>query len=86
VETRELARSILRYLDEHPEANDTLDGIAQWWLLREWSERKVMDVQRAVGFLLSKDLVVEARIGRSPPFYRVNQEKSEEISKILRKE
>ncbi len=29
---RELREAILRYLQEHPEAADTLVGIHQWWL------------------------------------------------------
>lgn len=28
----EVAEAILRYLDDHPDAADTVDGIAQWWI------------------------------------------------------
>ena len=52
-------RAILRYLEENTSAKDTLEGIAQWWLLREWSKRKVVEVEGAVSLLLSKDLIVE---------------------------
>lgn len=31
----ELARDIAAYLREHPEAADSVDGIAQWWLQRQ---------------------------------------------------
>jgi hypothetical protein len=27
-----LADAVLRYLSEHPQASDTLDGIAEWWM------------------------------------------------------
>lgn len=78
-----IAQEILSYLDHHPEAKDTLDGIAQWWLLREWSERKLAEVERAVLLLLSKDLIVETRRQGLPPIYRLNHDKLAEISAIL---
>ena len=28
----DVAKKILEYLRHHPEAKDTLDGVAQWWL------------------------------------------------------
>ncbi len=79
----EIARAILRYLRSHPEAKDTLDGIAQWWLLREWTERRVAEVERAVSFLVTEELVLQTgRIGL-PPYYQLNHQKGTEISEIL---
>ena len=34
-ETLELARQISGYLDRHPNAADTLEGITRWWLKRD---------------------------------------------------
>jgi hypothetical protein len=31
----ELRREILAFLDAHPDAADTLEGIAQWWILHQ---------------------------------------------------
>ena len=45
---REIERAILRYLETYPEAKDTLEGIAQWWLWRELPEQRLRDVERAV--------------------------------------
>ena len=28
----EITAAILRYLDDHPDAADTVDGITQWWI------------------------------------------------------
>jgi hypothetical protein len=30
-----LAESVIAYLAEHPNAMDTLDGIAEWWIMRQ---------------------------------------------------
>jgi len=79
----EVALEILRYLQKHPEAKDTVNGIAQWWLLREWSERRMTDIGCALSLLLSKDLIRRVRRKGVSPYYQLNPRKLEEISKIL---
>jgi hypothetical protein len=32
----EIVDAILRYLDSHPDAADTVEGIAKWWLPKAW--------------------------------------------------
>jgi hypothetical protein len=83
-EEREIARDILRYLEKHPEAKDTLEGIVQWWLSRERVERRLTKVERAVSFLLFQDLILETRRIGLPPYYRLNHEKEKEIVEILK--
>jgi hypothetical protein len=79
----EIARAILRYLQAHPKAKDTLDGIAQWWLLRERTERRVAEVERAVSFLVSQEFLLQTSRTGLPPYYRLNDQKGKEISDIL---
>jgi hypothetical protein len=83
-EEREIAREILRYLEKHPDAKDSLNGIAQWWLLREWSQRKFAKVERAVSLLMSDNLILETRRKGLSPCYQLNREKCEQISQFLR--
>jgi hypothetical protein len=80
---REIARAVLRHLETHPEAKDTLEGIARWWLERERSERLVDEVERAVTLLLSTDLVLETRRPGMPPYYQINPVRREAIAKML---
>jgi hypothetical protein len=82
-EVPEVALAILRYLAKQPDAKDTLDGIAQWWLLREWTERKIHVVEQAVTLLITSDLIVETRREGQPPLYALNGRKREEIAQVL---
>jgi len=50
----ELSRTILAYLKENPEAGDTLEGIAGWWLEQARIERIVDDVAAALDNLVKK--------------------------------
>lgn len=34
VDVGALKQEVLDYLKDHPEAQDTLDGVVQWWLIR----------------------------------------------------
>jgi hypothetical protein len=69
---QELAGEILGYLEKHPEAKDTAEGIARWWLQRREGFPPVDAVERAITSLLSRGLIVETRRAGVPPYYRVN--------------
>jgi len=79
----ELALSILGYLQAHPDAKDTLDGISQWWVPGQSAERRVSEVAAAISLLLSKDLIVETRREGLPPYYGVHQQKEDVIRRVL---
>ena len=51
---QELAEAILHYLVEHPQAMDTLEGIAEWWLLRREIGVAVERVERALAQLTAQ--------------------------------
>ncbi len=50
---------LLSYLDDHPTAMDTLDGIAEWWLLRQQIEIEVRRVSLALGALVNDGVLEE---------------------------
>jgi hypothetical protein len=54
----QLARELSRYLETHPEASDTLDGIARWWLARQ----RYDDARELVGEAL--ELLVDCGVVR----------------------
>lgn len=53
----DLAERILLYLEAHPNACDTLDGITTWWLLRQ----RVIESRAAVRSALAR-LAAEGRV------------------------
>lgn len=40
----EIERAIAAYIDAHPDAMDTLEGISQWWLRRRFGVTRVANV------------------------------------------
>jgi hypothetical protein len=79
----DLAREILRYLEVHPEAKDTVDGIAQWWLQRVGSTHGRRNIERAVALLCSHDLILETRRTGLLPYYQRNLQQREAIARLL---
>ena len=49
----ELVREIQSYLDGHPDAADTLEGVVQWWIVHERFLRGIGNVGKALGRLVA---------------------------------
>ncbi len=82
--TKETAKEILRYLLHHPEAEDTLEGIARWWLERGRITRTVDEVGESLELLLARGLIQERRERTRLARYCMNVEKRGEITLFLR--
>lgn len=65
----QLRALVLGYLDDHPTAMDTLDGIAEWWVLRQQIEFEVRRVSRVLAGLVAEGLLEEHEQG-GIRFYR----------------
>ena len=46
-----LAEEIVRYLENHPNAADTVNGITNWWITRQRYEESAARVRLALEFL-----------------------------------
>jgi hypothetical protein len=74
---------ILAYLVEHPESQDTVEGIMEWWLLERAIKFQEIKIIKALSELASKGLIIEHKSRDSQIHYRINQNKYEEIQKLI---
>lgn len=66
----DLRRAILGYLAENPDAMDTLEGIARWWVPRQRIQVSVAACARVLEQLVEQGLVEEVGPGE-PKRYRL---------------
>jgi hypothetical protein len=79
-----ISLEILDYLVEHPGAQDTADGIAQWWILERCVKRHAPVVDQAIELLVEKGLIIARKAKDSKIHYRINRRKAGEISQLLK--
>jgi hypothetical protein len=85
-EPRYLANQLLSYLAENPDAQDTLEGIVDWWLMQQRIEYEMNRVKEALTWLVSSGLVIESSGRDCHVFYRVNQGKIGEIRNLIKRD
>jgi len=81
---RPIADEILAYLVEHPEAQDTVEGITEWWLLEQRIRYAVSEVDGVLHDLVVDDLLVKRQGADGRIYYGLNREKKREIRRHLR--
>jgi hypothetical protein len=85
-QSMDISREILIYLSEHPSAQDTLEGIVQWWLLEQEIQRWTTKVQAALADLVSQGFVLEHTGRDERTHYRLNHRKLNTIHALLTQE
>lgn len=78
-----LAREILSYLAEHPQAQDSLEGVMQWWLLEREIRRWTVEVRNALATLVAEGLVRERIVRGGKTLYRINNQRLKEVRAFL---
>ena len=73
-EQREACYHILAYLMDNPDAGDTFEGIAEWWLLHQRIKFETRTVSDAVAKLTAEGLIVEEKGSDSRSIYRVRRD------------
>lgn len=67
----ETAQAILDYLRRNPEAQDTVDGIVQWWLPEQHFTPRVATIKEALQELIDAELISEHRGKDAQISYRI---------------
>ena len=80
----QVIRGILQYLIEHPDAKDTAEGIAKWWLAGTDAESKKKQVQNALDSLTARGWLTKRETSRREKIYGLNRNLLPEIRGFLR--
>ena len=67
-----IAQIIERYLSTHPNAAETLEGVADHWLRAQRVEASVDQVQQALNRLINQGLIVQKRLPDGAVLYLHN--------------
>ena len=79
----ELRALVIGYLDAHPTAMDTLDGIAEWWLRRRQIEIEVRRVSSVLGTLVAEGQLEEFQQGGIRFFRRPSRYRHSPVSGLI---
>ncbi len=79
MEKSEIAREILAYLADHPDAQDTLEGIMEWWLIESRIKLQIALVKEILHDLVENEFLLEINQEYTRVRYRMNQGKIAEI-------
>lgn len=78
-----IAQDILSYLLRHTAAEDTIEGIVEWWLLEEKIKHRTKEVQRVLDEMVVEKLIVAREAKDSRIHYRINRKNLRRIRAIL---
>jgi hypothetical protein len=79
----QVARAILDYFQKHPDAQDTLSGIAEWWLTDDKVQTRTVTIQAALEDLIAKGFVLAHKGKDSQIRYRMNEQRLDDIEALL---
>ena len=78
-----IAREILGYLLRHPDAADSLEGLARWRLVEATVRRTLDETERAVQSLVARGWVREVARPHAATLFTLNEARREEAARFL---
>jgi hypothetical protein len=70
---QEVEHAVLAYLQHHPDAADTLDGIASWWLPQQRYETERERIERVLSVLVERGELRCDRLPDGAALYALNR-------------
>jgi hypothetical protein len=80
----DIARKILTYLANHPDAQDTIDGIVQWWLPEQEIKYELGILKEIISELVREKILLVHKSTNSRVHYRINRKKYEEMQALIK--
>jgi hypothetical protein len=78
-----MAVEILAYVIQHPRAQDTFEGILEWWVLERCIERQRIEVEEAVEELVQRGLLLALSGPDRRTRYRLNPQRRADVDLLL---
>lgn len=74
-----VALRIVTYLQVHPKAADTLEGVMEWWLKMSPYDASKQDVDKALGQLKDKGVIQSRILADGQEIYSLNTNNKEQL-------
>jgi len=78
-----LTREILAYLCRHPDAGDTVEGIAEWWLMDNYIRQTLDRVRGSLDELVARGWVVREAGGAAGDYYHLDSNRIHDAKRYL---
>jgi hypothetical protein len=82
----QIERDVLAYLAEHHNAQDTLEGIVEWWLVEQSIRHRTATIETALSGLIERKYLVRRKGIDARVRYRLNRRKLKEITALIDRE
>ena len=83
IDVEAVSREVVRYFIEHPSAVDSLEGIAQWRLMRQRVRTVTDETAAALSVLVDRGLIDRIPVTGGPALFRLNPEKRDAARQLL---
>lgn len=80
-----IAYEILEYLSDNPNAQDTPEGIVEWWLLERTVKQQTLVVEEALSMLVAERLVLARKGIDGRTHYKLNNRRRRKIRLLLQR-